>query len=119
MLLDIGDGVSEKGRQSLRGLGNIRTVRQQGVCADGLQGVIEEVGVDLVLQRQIFRLFLPQSGDLLSVKPLFHICEKCAQIQIPVPVHLQNGLQVPLPPVAPQRPPQFPVRPRPHGITYL
>ena len=77
------------------------------------------MGVDLVLQRQIFRLLLPQPGNFLAVEPLFDIEEKVPQRRFSRPVLQQDGLQVAVIPVAPERPAQLVHSPQPHGITYL
>ena len=77
------------------------------------------MGVDLVLKRQIFRLLLPQTGDFLAVKPLFDVGEKGPQYRLSFPVPQQNGLKVPVIPLAPEGPPQLNHSPQPHGFTYL
>ena len=119
IFLHIGNGIAEKRGQRLRGLGDVFAVRQQRVRPDGLQCVIEKMGIDLVLQRQIFRLLLPQLGDLLTVQAFFHVREKELQQGVFAPVRLQDGVQVPVILITPERLVQLPSGPQPHSITYL
>ena len=72
-LLHVGYGVAVKSGQRLRGLRDLLAACHQGIGADGLQAVVEKMGVDLVLQGQILRLLLLELLLLLAVKLLINI----------------------------------------------
>ena len=65
--------------------------------------------VDLVLQRQIFRLLLPQAGDLLAVQTILDLVEKGKNIAAAAPILVQHRVQIAVPPIAAQRPAQLPL----------
>lgn len=77
------------------------------------------MGVDLVLQSEVFRLLLLQTGDLLPVQALFNIIEESLQIGSPAPVCMQDGFQALIGSIAPERLAQSARCIEPHSTTYL
>ena len=61
------DRVAEKGGQRLRDIGDRLRPGRQRVAADGVQRIVEEMRVDLILQREKFRLLGRQLHDVLAV----------------------------------------------------
>ena len=66
-MLYLGNGIAEKGGQRLRHLRHAVKPPDQRLAADPLQRIIEEMRIDLVLQRQIFRLFLRNADQIILV----------------------------------------------------
>ena len=63
-VLHLADGVAEKAGQGLGHLCQGRQPGDQGLAADALQGVVEKMGVDLILQGQILGLPFVQLHQL-------------------------------------------------------
>lgn len=72
--------------------------------------------IDLVLQRQILRLLLPQAGDLLAVQTILDLVEKGKNIAAAAPILVQHRVQIAVPPIAAQRPAQLPLCFQPHAL---
>ena len=71
------------------------------------------------MQRQILCLLLLQAGDLFPMQALLNISEERVEICILRPVRMQDGIQVLVIAIAPERLPQLPPCFQPHNTTYL
>lgn len=67
-MLDVGDRVAEEGGERLGHLRDVRQPRRERLAADALEGVVEEVGVDLVLQREVLGLLFGGGDQLVGVE---------------------------------------------------
>ena len=67
-VLHLADGVAEKAGQGLGHLCQGRQPGYQGLAADTLQGVVEKMGVDLILQGQILGLAFVQLHQLRGIR---------------------------------------------------
>lgn len=70
-LIDIGYGITKKSGQCLGHVGHIVKTCRNGLSADAFQRVVKEMGVNLILQRQILSLLLAGGDELMGVQHRF------------------------------------------------
>ena len=75
-VLHLTDRIAEKFGQRFRHVRDAGQAGQQCLAANALQRVVEEVRVDLVLQRQILRLALVELKDLGRIQPELHLAKQ-------------------------------------------